>query len=127
MHENLEISVFNLGNLIGTTDVARSVSIIDDVTEGLSRFEGASPLPSRMIVFDGKGGELEEAKEELMKANWEGNGKMKFLHTPKAEVLVNYQKSFSNFSCRGSGVGRCTAIDSSCYRKHPKRLKKHFR
>ena len=56
--ESIEISIFKLGNLAGSTTVARSVSLIEDVTEGLSRFEVASPLPSRFIVFDGKEGEL---------------------------------------------------------------------
>ncbi|HJY98528.1 MAG TPA: baseplate J/gp47 family protein [Patescibacteria group bacterium] len=84
--EFLEISVFNMGNLAGTTSVSRSVSLIEDVTEGLARFEGASPLPSRIIVFDGKEGELDEAKQTLTQATWEGE-KVKFLHTPKVEIF----------------------------------------
>ena len=110
--ENLEISVFKLGNLIGTTSVARSVSITEDVTEGLSRFEGASPLPSRMVVFDGKGGELEEAKEELMKASWEGNERMKFLHTPKAEILTSDRKVLATCLAGAAEIGDVTAISS---------------
>jgi hypothetical protein len=110
--EELEISVFNLGNLIGTTSVARSVSIIEDVTEGLSRFEGASPLPSRMIVFDGKEGELEEAKEELMKATWEGNEKMKFLHTPKAETLESSKKVLATCLAGAAEIGNVTEVFS---------------
>ena len=110
--ENLEISVFKLGNLIGTTSVARSVSITEDVTEGLSRFEGASPLPSRMVVFDGKGGELEEAKEELMKASWEGNEKMKFLHTPKAEILTSDRKVLATCLAGAAEIGDVTVISS---------------
>lgn len=110
--DNLEVSVFKLGNLVGTTSVARSISLTDDVTEGLSRFEGASPLPSRMIVFDGKGGELEEAKEELMKANWEDNGKMKFLHTPKAEVLVSDRKVIAVSLAGANEIGDVTAVSS---------------
>lgn len=110
--ENLEISVFKLGNLVGTTNVARSISITEDVTEGLSRFEGASPLPSRMIVFDGKGGELEEAKEELMKASWDGNEKMKFLHTPKAEILMSDRKVLATCLAGAAEIGEVTAISS---------------
>ncbi len=110
--ESLEISVFKLGNLVGTTNVARSISITEDVTEGLSRFEGASPLPSRMIVFDGKGGELEEAKEELMKASWDGNEKMKFLHTPKAEILMSDRKVLATCLAGATEIGEVTAISS---------------
>jgi hypothetical protein len=90
--EELEVSVFKLGNLAGSTTVARSVSITDDVKEGLSRFEGAAPLPSRIIVYDGRGGELEEAKEELTKNDWDVEGAIKFLHTPKVETLVSDRK-----------------------------------
>jgi hypothetical protein len=108
--ENLEISVFKLGNLIGTTSVARSVSITEDVTEGLSRFEGTSPLPSRMVVFDGKGGELEEAKSELMKTNWEGTNKMKFLHTPKAETLTSDRKVLATCLAGAAEIGNVVGI-----------------
>ncbi len=90
--ENLEIAVFSLGNLLGTTQVARSVSLIDDVTEGLSRFESSSPLPSRFILFDGKGGELEDAKDQILKNRWEESERVKFLHTPKAEILLPERK-----------------------------------
>lgn len=109
---DLEISVFKLGNLIGTTSVARSVSITEDVTEGLSRFEGATPLPSRMVVFDGKGVELEEAKEELMKASWEGIDKMKFLHTPKAETLSSDRKVLATCLAGAAEIGNVTGVTS---------------
>lgn len=85
--EELELSVFKTGNLIGTTQVARSLSVSDDVNEGLSRFEGIAPLPSRIIVYDGKEGELDEARNALSGENWGGSEKVKFLHTPKVEIL----------------------------------------
>jgi hypothetical protein len=85
--QTLEISVFKLGNLAGTSEVARSVSMVDDVTEGLSRFELVDNVPSRFIVYNGKEGELEEAKQALLKANWDDIREMKFLHTPKVEVM----------------------------------------
>ena len=110
--DDLEISVFKLGNLVGTTKVARSVSIVEDVTEGLSRFEGAAPLPSRMIVFDGKGVELEEAKEELMKTNWDGSEKMKFLHTPKAEILASDRKVLATCLAGAAEIANVTSVNS---------------
>lgn len=86
-NEELELSVFKTGNLIGTTQVARSLSVGDDVNEGLSRFEGIAPLPSRIIVYDGKEGELDEARNALSGENWGGSEKVRFLHTPKVEIL----------------------------------------
>ncbi len=103
--DNLEISVFSLGNLVGTTQVARSVSLVDDVSEGLSRFEGANPLPSRFILFDGKGGELEEAKDQLLKHNWDTNDKVKFLHTPKAEILISERKVLATSLAGANEIG----------------------
>lgn len=88
----LEISVFKLGNLIGNTTVTRSVSLSEDVIEGLTRFEGAVPLPSRFVVYDGREGDLDLARDELMQSSWDSNEKVKFLHTPKAEVLSSDRK-----------------------------------
>jgi hypothetical protein len=108
----VEISVFKLGNLVGTTDVSRSVSLIEDVTEGLSRFEGANPLPSRFIVYNGKEGELEEAKESLLQASWEGIEKIKFLHTPKAEVLSPERKVLATCLAGAAEIGNVSRVDS---------------
>ena len=90
--ELTEVSVFRLGNLVGTTQVARSVSLFDDVVEGLSRFHLQDPIPSRFILFDGKEGDLEEAKQALMKGDWQSVSKIKLLHTPKVEILSSKKK-----------------------------------
>ena len=108
----IEISVFKLGSLVGTTDVSRSVSLVEDVTEGLSRFEGASPLPSRFIVYNGKEGELEEAKETLLQTSWEGIEKIKFLHTPKAEVLSSERKVLATSLAGAAEIGHVSQVDS---------------
>jgi hypothetical protein len=88
--ESLEMSVFRLGNLVGTSSVARSVSVFDDVSEGLTRFAGDS-LPSRFILYDGKEGELEDVRQSLLKASWD-NLEVKFLHTPKIEIFGSGDK-----------------------------------
>jgi len=85
--ENLEVSVFSSGNLIGTSQVARSVSLEDDVAEGLARFANGKNIPSRFILYDGKVGELEDARQALLKVNWEDFDKLEILHTPKIEIL----------------------------------------
>lgn len=88
----LELSVFKLGNLVGTTQVSRSVSFFDDVKEGLSRFSLAENLPSRIVIYDGKEGDLEEVKEALASSSWENMGNVKFLHTPKIEIFFPDKK-----------------------------------
>lgn len=90
--ESLELSVFKLGNLLGSTTVARSISIVEDVAEGLTRFADSKGVPSRFILYDGKEGELEELRQELVKANWDDFNDIKFLHTPHVEILTTNQK-----------------------------------
>lgn len=90
--EEIEVSVFRLGNLIGTSQVARSVSAFDDLVEGLTRFGGDDPLPSRFIIYDGKEAELEDVRQSLLKGRWEDVEKIKFLHTPKVEIFTPDKK-----------------------------------
>lgn len=110
--QNLEISVFKLGNLVGNTQVARSVSLVDDVVEGLSRFKEASPLPSRIIVFDGKEGEITEARDTLSGVSWEDNDKIKFLHTPKVEVLTSERKVLATSLAGASEIANVSKIET---------------
>lgn len=102
----IEISVFKLGNLVGTTQVVRSVSLVDDAVEGLSRFDGANPLPSRFIIYDGKMGEIDEARDNLVAANWDGFEKIKFLHTPKVETFSVDKKVLAVSLAGASEIGK---------------------
>ncbi len=85
--EFLEVSLFKLGRLAGTTSVSRSVAIVDDLTEGLVRFGTEETFPSRVIIYNSKDADLENARKNLTEASWNEGGRVKFLHTPKVEVL----------------------------------------
>lgn len=119
---NLEISVFKLGNLVGNTLVTRSVSLLDDVTEGLSRFNEASPLPSRIIIFDGKEGETIEARDTLNNILWQDNDKIQFLHTPKIEVVTSDRKILAVSLAGASETGQATKIEA---KKEPEPVTLH--
>lgn len=109
-NEDLEVSVFKLGRLIGTSVVARSVSVFDDVIEGLTRFASDDNLPSRFILYDGKEGELEDARQSLLSSQWDELEKIKFLHTPKVE-LFNPEKKVIAVSLGGaSEMGGITDV-----------------
>lgn len=91
----LDISVFRLGNLMGIVNVGRSVSVIDDVVEGLARFgHQGDALPSRFLLYNGKSAELEEARQALVQADWTGElkDKLTFLHTPSVEIVDPQEK-----------------------------------
>jgi hypothetical protein len=90
--ETIEVSLFKLGSLVGVSQIARSVSIVDDVSEGLTRFATNEAFPSRFVLYNGKEGELEEVRQALINVSWEGLGKIKFLHTPKVEIIAPERK-----------------------------------
>ena len=109
--ENLDISIFNLGKLIGTTSVLRSVSVEEDVTEGLSRLSSSvENLPSRVILFNQKEQELESIKESLNNSDWNKIGNSKFMHTPKVEILDPNKKIMAVALAGGSEMGEVHGV-----------------
>ncbi len=109
--DSLELSVFKLGNLVGNSEVARSISLVDDVVEGLSRFEGAQPLPSRIIVYDGREEEIEEARDQLSKANWDNFEKIKFLHPPKVEAFAPGSKILATSLAGAAEIANVSSVE----------------
>jgi hypothetical protein len=110
--DNLEVSVFKSGNLIGSSSISRSVSVSEDVIEGLSRFNLPEEFPSRFLIFDGKGGELEDIKQSLISANWDSQEKIKFLHTPKVEIVETDRKVTATALAGASEISQVTKIES---------------
>lgn len=111
--DNLEVSVFKLGNLVGNVSVARSVSIAEDVIEGLVRFKGADNLPSRILLFDGKEGQLEEARQSLVGIDWmsqEVREKINFLHIPKVEIVDPKDKVLAVALAGASEIGQADKV-----------------
>lgn len=110
--QNLEVSIFNLGNLVGVTNVARSISIEDDLTEGLVRLSGnLESLPSRVILFNQKEQELEDLKETLNNADWPKIGASKFVHTPRVEIFDPVKKIVAVTLAGGSEMGAVGGIN----------------
>src|SRR4030042_4584875 len=80
----LQVSVVNLGKIIGYEIVARSEDIGADVEEGLARFKVDEYLPSKMVIFNGSQ-DLEKLKQDLLSYSW--LEKLPFLHFPKVQIL----------------------------------------
>lgn len=106
--EELSVSLFRLGMLLGTSTVARSVSIVEDVEEGLSRFPLDEPFPSRLILFDSRTPELEDLKQSLLDSDWKSE-KVKFLHTPKVETLAPQVLVLAVAGAGASEIGKTKA------------------
>jgi len=107
----LEVAVFKSGSLVGTTSVARSVSVFEDVIEGLCRFSAADSLPARIMIYDSKEGELEEVKQLLTNSPWESQQKLKFLHTPKIEILTPEKKVLATALAGASEIGAVALVE----------------
>src|SRR3989344_7238673 len=60
---SLDISVFRLGNIVGSVTVGKSISLVEDVLEGLARFAGAEAVPTRFLIYNANEKELEDAKQ----------------------------------------------------------------
>ncbi|MFV1917137.1 MAG: hypothetical protein ACC618_01445 [Patescibacteria group bacterium] len=110
--DQIEVSVFRLGKLTGTSQVARSLSIVDDAVEGLTRFGQKEPFPSRFMIHNGLKSELEEVKQALLKADWDDYQKIKFLHTPKIEVIDPKQKIHAVALAGASELADVTSVYS---------------
>ena len=108
--ETLEISVFKLGSLVGTSQVARSLSLADDTIEGLARFPKTDSFPSRFLIYNGKEGELEEAKQALLDASWEDHEHIKFLHTPKIEIIKPDRKILATSLAGASEIAQVSKV-----------------
>ena len=83
---NIEVALVRLGQIVGLQKVARSVSLGEDVEEGLTRFQAGDMLPSRILLHDADA-DLEEAKQQLLDYPW--LDKLPFLHLPKVDPLPN--------------------------------------
>jgi len=80
----IQVSLVNLGKLLGSEVVARSEDIGADVEEGLARFETTENFPSRMLLYNATL-DLESLKQDLLSYNW--LEKLPFLHFPKVEIM----------------------------------------
>lgn len=110
--ENLEVAVFKLGRLEGSTLVARSVSIVDDLSEGLTRLVVQDSLPSRFVLYDGKEAELEEARQALMGVDWQEFTTLKILHTPKIEIIDTEKKIWAISLAGGAEMAHVTSVEA---------------
>ena len=110
--ESLELSIFKQGDLVGSTEVSRSVSLVEDVIEGLSRFDTVPQLPTRFIVYDGREGILDEIKQTLIQVDW-NIGKINFLHTPQIEVLAVDKKVLATVLAGGAEMGNATGVSDT--------------
>jgi hypothetical protein len=111
--DTLDFSIFNLGKVTNSTNISRSVSVADDLVEGLSRFGlDSSNLPSRIILYNQKETELEEIQNELNSSDWQNFDTVKFIHPPKIEILNSEKKILAVCLAGGVELGDVSGIET---------------
>lgn len=84
--EEIDLTVVTSGHITHSTSIARSISLGDDITEGLSRAQESDHLPPYLILYDRNASQLTTAKTELLSWEWPPSF---FLHTPRIETLAS--------------------------------------
>src|SRR5581483_9593065 len=109
---SIDVSFFRLGNLAGTVNVARSLNLVEDVIEGIARFDLRETIPSKFLLYDGHANDLDEIKQELIKADWNNlNEKIRFLHTPTIEIVDPDSKMASICLAGGAEIANLSKIN----------------
>lgn len=109
--ENLDISLFNLGKLLGTTNVSRSISAVDDIVEGISRLNiEVDSVPSRILLFNQKEQELEDIKSQINDSDLSKIEGTKFIHTPKVEIVNPDKKILAVCLAGGSEIAQVEGV-----------------
>jgi hypothetical protein len=83
--DELTLVLVRLGRIEAVETIGRSDDVVEDVTEGITRFKIADNLPSRIILFNSMH-DLDEIIQNLLSVDWQTQ--FNFLHTPKIEALA---------------------------------------
>jgi len=110
----VDVSVFKLGNPVGSVNVGRSVNVADDLVEGLVSLKLTEEPPSRVIVYNGHESELGEVSQGLVSTDWTVYAdKVKFLHTPKVETLDGRKKAMAVCLAGAAELAAVTELDEA--------------
>lgn len=107
--DSVDVTLVQNGRNLGTVEVAQSISLGSDVAEGMARLPSLAHYPSRIILYDHKVGNLEDARQNLLDTNWE-QAKISFLHTPKVEILPEDAAVTAVSLAGGAEVGNAKRI-----------------
>ena len=86
--EDLEVTVIRAGKLDGTKLMQRSENPGQDIEKALLAFTDVEVLPSRVLLYGGKGLDFGKLKDTLLAFPW--MSRLSFLHFPKIEILEGW-------------------------------------
>lgn len=112
LEDQIDVSLVQNGKIQKTVEVSRSMSLGADLAEGLARFSDLKQYPSRIVLYNHKTADLEEARQNLLGTDWKEAG-INFLHTPKVEILEENVAVPAVSLAGGSEVGQATTVESA--------------
>ena len=83
--ENMQVSLYRVGNVVGQRNVKMSEFIVEDVENAIKSFADVEVLPSRMILYGADKEELDGVKSQLLTHQW--TTRANFLHYPTIDVF----------------------------------------
>lgn len=110
--DSIDLSLIQAGKILGTVEVARSMSLGQDVAEGLARLPAVPQYPARILLYDHRAGDLDEARQNLINVEWK-DLKITFLHTPKVEILPEDVGISAVSLAGGIEVGQAKTVELS--------------
>lgn len=111
--DSSEVTLTQNGKVLGTTEVARSISLGADLSEGLAKLTPSLDgfqYPSRILLYNHKVGNLDDARQNLISTEWK-EVNLNFLHTPKIEVLPENTAVLAVSLAGGAEVGEAVSVD----------------
>lgn len=107
--DSIDLCLVQGGKILGTVEVSRSMSLGQDIAEGLARLPTPPQYPSRILLYNHRAGNLDEARQNLLKTEWK-DFKILFLHTPKVEILPEDAGILAVSLAGGTEVGQATTL-----------------
>lgn len=84
--DTVDLTLVQNGKIVGSSEVGKSMDLGQDLAEGLAKIPSLPQYPARILLYNHRVADLEEARQGLLNANWEKTG-ITFLHTPRVDIL----------------------------------------
>ena len=107
--DTVDLTLVQNGKIAGSAEVGKSMSLPTDIAEGLAKIPNLPQYPARILLYDHRVADLEEARQNLLSANWEKTG-ITFLHTPRVDILSEDATLAAISLAGGAEIAQATSV-----------------
>ena len=107
--DTVDLTLVQNGKIVGSTEVGKSMSLPADIAEGLAKIPNLPQYPARILLYDHRVGDLEEARQNLIDADWGKTG-ITFLHTPRVDILSEDATLAAISLAGGAEIAQATSV-----------------